>query len=588
MKQVLSVLKSIQSAWWIGFLLILALSACSSPAPSLSITASASTVAAGGSPVTLKASGAQPITWSLSGPGSLSASSGPSIQYTPPAALDLSSPTTAIIQASAANLKASTILTVNPTLGALQLSVSGLPGGVNADVSLKGPENFSQNLGSAQKLTGLKPGTYTLSAASVVAGGITYTPSVTGSPVAVSAGNTATASVSYAAMVGSLEVKILGLPSGLEANVSVSGPGGFNQTVKASGTLSHLVPGTYTLEKHLVRQAGTLVDSVLEPSGPDSVSVTVAATASAQITYALQGGSGKLWISCNTGKICGYGEAKLSQSGSITSTTLLVSPDSLGAVAFDAKGNLWVSNPTAKAIYKLSAANLGAGNVVTPSLTLTLNTGLLAALAFDSGGNLWVSDRNNNTLSKFTPGQLLSSGSPVPAVTISANAGSLNAPASLAFDQSGNLWVTNFSSVSTVVRYTPAQLASSGNPVPSVTIGNAGSMAFPYGLAFDSGGNLWVSSFAQNTVVKLASADLGTSGTPAPAVILNANADSITTPVGLGFDNAGNLWVANQTPHTLVQFSSSQIASSGAPAPGVTITSGVFSSGFAFNPAAVR
>ncbi|MGO9793122.1 MAG: hypothetical protein ACLP8S_27450 [Solirubrobacteraceae bacterium] len=47
------------------------------------------------------------------------------------------------------------------------------------------------------------------------------------------------------------------------------------------------------------------------------------------------------------------------------------------------------------------------------------------------------------TLSEYTPAQLTSSGSPVPAVVIGANGGSLSLPARLALDHSGDLWVAN-------------------------------------------------------------------------------------------------------------------------------------------------
>ena len=46
---------------------------------------------------------------------------------------------------------------------------------------------------------------------------------------------------------GELILQILGLSSGTDAAVTVTGPGGFSQNVTASGALANLTPGTYTI-----------------------------------------------------------------------------------------------------------------------------------------------------------------------------------------------------------------------------------------------------------------------------------------------------------------------------------------------------
>ena len=69
-------------------------------------------------------------------------------------------------------------ITVNYRLatGALDVSVTGLPAGANASVSVTGPNGYSRNVTGSVSLTGLFPGTYLVSAANVNASAVIYTP----------------------------------------------------------------------------------------------------------------------------------------------------------------------------------------------------------------------------------------------------------------------------------------------------------------------------------------------------------------------------------------------------------------------------
>lgn len=84
------------------------------------------------------------------------------------------------------------------TTGSLAITTSGLPAGVNASVRVNGPANYQQDLTGSQTLSGLAPGSYNLAAAPVTAGGLTYTPSPASQSAVVTAGATASATVSYA------------------------------------------------------------------------------------------------------------------------------------------------------------------------------------------------------------------------------------------------------------------------------------------------------------------------------------------------------------------------------------------------------
>lgn len=97
------------------------------------------------------------------------------------------------------------------TTGSLVISVSGLPAGINAAVTVTGPGNFTAPVAATTTLTGLDPGSYTVAAADVSGGGSQYVATPASSTVAVVAGATATAAVSYGSATGpSLNLRIDG------------------------------------------------------------------------------------------------------------------------------------------------------------------------------------------------------------------------------------------------------------------------------------------------------------------------------------------------------------------------------------------
>ena len=96
------------------------------------------------------------------------------------------------------------------TTGALQVVANGLPTGVNPALRITGPNNFMQDLGAAQTLTNLAPGSYTVAATSVTAGGATYTPTPGTQTVAVAAGASVTAIVAYGSTTLTLALADIG------------------------------------------------------------------------------------------------------------------------------------------------------------------------------------------------------------------------------------------------------------------------------------------------------------------------------------------------------------------------------------------
>ena len=96
-------------------------------------------------------------------------------------------------------VRVSFTVTCAATAGGLTVTVSGLPSGIAAAVTVRGPGDYSQAVTETRTLAGLTPGSYTVSASSVVSGSTTYTPSVSRPTVAVVAGTTADVTVGYTA-----------------------------------------------------------------------------------------------------------------------------------------------------------------------------------------------------------------------------------------------------------------------------------------------------------------------------------------------------------------------------------------------------
>lgn len=82
------------------------------------------------------------------------------------------------------------------------------------------------------------------------------------------------------ATTGSLALTVSGLPSDRPAAVTVTGPNGFSQAVTASGTLTGLTPGAYTVTPARVADVGLayLGDAA-------TVNVTAGGSASGAVTY---------------------------------------------------------------------------------------------------------------------------------------------------------------------------------------------------------------------------------------------------------------------------------------------------------------
>jgi hypothetical protein len=176
-----------------------------------------------------------------------------------------------------------------PREGRLGLTITGLPGGVAAAVTLSGPNGFTNTVAASGVVAALAPGSYTIAATSVVGNGFRFTGSPATQTVVVPADDEATASVTYAASTSRLTVEVSGLPQGAAASVQIAGPAGFTRAVTANTTLELLDPGAYVVTVADVQTSGVTFRSI--PSRRD---VTLQAGATQTIDVAYVSGVGAL------------------------------------------------------------------------------------------------------------------------------------------------------------------------------------------------------------------------------------------------------------------------------------------------------
>jgi len=223
------------------------------------------------------------------------------------------------------------------------------------------------------------------------------------------------------------------------------------------------------------------------------------------------------------------GQNSFTTGTSGTSSSTMNAPE---AYTFDSSGNLYISDSgncrvlvfpppftsgeEASIVIGQPDANTGCGGAASAS-----TFGTTGGVAFGTHGNFWVADSGNNRVLKFVAplktgmaaklvvGQpdFVSNSCPDP-----PTAASLCSPQGIAFDSGGGLWVAD-SSNNRVLRYVPATSTSAvqeyGQPAATAftsnTANNGGvsatSLNGPTGLGFDSSGGLWVADTQNNRVL---------------------------------------------------------------------------------------
>jgi hypothetical protein len=117
----------------------------------------------------------------------------------------------------------------------------------------------------------------------------------------------------------------------------------------------------------------------------------------------------------------------------------------------------------------------------------------------------------------------------------------------MAFDSSGRLFVVNEGTPNTVTVFTPPLTATSN---PSIVLTLPAAITGAFGIAFDSGGSLWIGDFSNDKIYQF----LGPFNASA-TLVANVTMVSPADPCGITFDAAGNLWEGlDTTPNGVTEF----------------------------------
>lgn len=182
-------------------------------------------------------------------------------------------------------------------------------------------------------------------------------------------------------------------------------------------------------------------------------------------------------------------------------------------------------------------------------------------------GALWLANYAETHVSGFARSQLLLSSDVAPADTI----GAAQFPGGIAFDTNGDLWVST-DHADSLKMFTVAQ-RNDANAVTAPTRSLVSAdLSSPQVLAFDSHGNLWVAD-ENNGLLEFTAAQLAAAnGTPVSAnVRLTDTLPPSTGTYAIVFDGAGNAWVGENNSDNIIEYTVAQLAASGSPTPNVRL-----------------
>lgn len=254
---------------------------------------------------------------------------------------------------------------------------------------------------------------------------------------------------------------------------------------------------------------------------------------------------------------------KITAGGVVTTVTTAVRYP--GGIAVDAGGVLYVSDylvldpPYIRKVLPNGTVTTLAGNGTTGSVD---GPGLQASfkwpdgLAVDTAGNVYVADNGNHSIRKITPAGIVSTLAGSAPQNLSNGSGSqarFYFPKAVAADAAGNVYVADEGNHA-VRKVTPQGVVSTiaGDGVSGFVNGTGSSARFknPSGIAVDSAGNVYVGDSGNYAIRKITPA--GVVSTLAGGTI--GYQDGIGTAArfsftvewaGLAVDSAGNVYVAD-------------------------------------------
>ena len=247
--------------------------------------------------------------------------------------------------------------------------------------------------------------------------------------------------------------------------------------------------------------------------------------------------------------------------GSTDATGTAASFNNPYSVAVDASGNVYVADAQNNKIRKVTSAGVVTTFAGSGSAGSTDATGTAASFNFptgvavDAGGNVYVADASSHKIRKITSAgavtTIAGSGS-IGSTDATGTAASFNYPYGVAVDAAGNVYVADNSNHK-IRKVTAAgvvtTLAGSGSIGSTDATGTAASFNYPTSVAVDAGGNVYCADNNNHKIRKVTSAGVvttlagsGNSG----SIDATGTAASFNYPFGVAVDASGNVYVGDQ------------------------------------------
>ena len=240
------------------------------------------------------------------------------------------------------------------------------------------------------------------------------------------------------------------------------------------------------------------------------------------------------------------------------------------SIAIDITGNLYVSNRSLHSIRKVTPAGIittFAGQLINGSSDGTGSAALFNnpyGMAADNLGNVYVADGGNHTIRKMTTAGVVTTLAGVASTSGRSNgtgsAARFNFPYGVAVDSTGNVYVAdrNNNTIRKVTRSgVVTTLAGSSIGAFGSTNGTGSAARFwsPSDVAVDSTGNVYVSDTNNHTIRKVTPSGVvttlaGTAGSTG-STDGTGSAARFNSPLGMAVDSAGNVYVADTFNHTI-------------------------------------
>ena len=289
-----------------------------------------------------------------------------------------------------------------------------------------------------------------------------------------------------------------------------------------------------------------------------------------RLLYGIGTGSAAVLVPPTMQTIAGNGTWIYRNDGDLAINSSIFLP---GGVAVDGNGNVFLSDTSNNRVRRVDASSQIISTVAgtgTPGFAGDGGQATAAAINLPSGmvidgaGNVLFADSGNNVVRKLTvatgmlttlAGQLGQSGSSGDGSL--ATAALLNSPEGIALDAAGDIYVADtynatirridaVTGIISTVAGTPGMFGSSGD-------GGRGTSAVlntPWGIAFDSAGNLYIADVGTNTVRMLSAggtistfAGTGTPGFNGDGAA--ATATNLKGAAAVAVDVAGNVYIAD-------------------------------------------